>query len=30
MQAQDTGWNYNALVNGEKIVYTTGIKRYEA
>lgn len=30
MQAQDTGWDYNALVNGEKIVYTTEMKRWEA
>ena len=30
MQARDTGWDYNALVNGERIIYTTGMKRWEA
>ena len=30
MQAKDTGWDYNALIDGERIVYTTTEKRYQS
>lgn len=30
MDALETGWNYNVLVSGNRVVYTTGMKRWEA